>query len=600
MIETPTHYLFKNNQELIAYLKESRILGHLPEELLMQLLPLSDFVYYPANTTIIEEGQKNEKVYFLIRGTVGIYANHDLILTLQRNGDIFGEMEVIGNKPHLKSVKTLTPVDLFCIHSKDIGKFTDIDSGLLQNALYRLFAVILTNKLEITTQKAQQFEDINLKLENSQNSLKEAYASSQLDIARRIQVEKKLSHYQEHLEELVKNRTADLRKAKQLAESANLAKGNFLATMSHELRTPLNGILGMAELALQTNLDQQQLKYIETIFESGQALMKILGDILDFSKIDASKFEIEQTDFNLWSVLDHINDLFSASADAKNIGFHFDIRKNFQHNLMGDPVRLTQILSNLLANAIKFTDQGSVKTTVTLVNETENQLILQFKVSDSGIGISNEKLKNIFQAFTQADSSTTRKYGGTGLGLTITKNFVELMGGNISVQSDINKGSEFKVILPFKKQKPKSVTDDPKPTTQLKGDSEFKKNNIRLLLVEDEKVNQMVISGLLEHLGYTVDIVSNGKEALKYFDKTLYDLILMDCLMPEMDGFEATREIRRLEQKEEKKSNTPIIAITAKAMKGDNQRCLEAGMNDFIAKPVMLNELKKTLDQFLA
>ncbi len=371
----------------------------------------------------------------------------------------------------------------------------------------------------------------------------------------------------------------------QNAAAASQAKSQFLAHMSHEIRTPLNGIIGIADILSQTQLDDSQDQYVKTIFNSGEALLSIINDILDFSKIEAGKLELENIIFSLSAQCPTLNDIFVVQLKNKNLTLNIEIDPDIPKYLMGDPLRIKQILLNLISNSIKFTHEGGINLSVHLAN-SESDLTLQFVVQDTGIGIAEDKQKILFEAFTQVDSSTTRKYGGTGLGLQISKRLVELMGGKIQVESTLNQGSVFSFTLRSQTGTEEQVVhiEDINPAQQ-------PAEQIRILVAEDNQTNQLVVGAMLKRLGYQYDICDDGQLAIEAIDKQAYDLVLMDCQMPVLDGFAATQKIRTTTDK----TKLPIIALTAGATAKEQRQCYEAGMNDFLSKPITLEVLKQTL-----
>jgi len=563
--------------------------------------------------------------------------------------------KVGGWEINLKTNQVIWSQEVYAIHEVDLNHIPTIENGV--DFYCDDSRPVIQNAVKDAIELGKPF-DLQLQIKTARGSIRDVWAmgfvkkqadgtplsvvGSFQDITERKQAEQKLLRTNRELE----NATCRANDLAAQAETASIAKSEFLANMSHEIRTPMNGVIGMTSLLLDTQLTHEQRRYAEMVKTSGDSLLAIINDILDFSKIEAGKLVLETLDFNLRSLLEDCVALQAIRAREKGLNCLCSISSDLPVFVSGDPGRLRQILVNLVGNAIKFTERGEVCISVACEDETDQDALIRFSVRDTGIGIPKDKHKLLFTKFTQVDSSTTRKYGGTGLGLSISKQLCELMNGEIGVNSEVGQGTEFWFVVRFKKQPGRKVVASqgyhkvqniPELVNNATNAEEFRelqylkesvgtdsfiavhrlntdvstlqgintgptvgemKRRALILLVEDNIINQKVAQAMLQKLGVRVDVVANGLEAIKALESIPYDLVIMDCQMPELDGYEATALIRS-EASSVRNHRIPIIAMTANAMQGDQQKCLDAGMNDHIAKPVSAAMLAKTLEKWL-
>lgn len=494
---------------------------------------------------------------------------------------------ILGYDLRLETFGVGTGVVLLAVLALVSGAVAQFTVRLLARPLSQLHAGVTSarnGRLE-PIQLSKSGDEVEL-LGESLNGMIEALAASQ----------KALLEQQGLLEKRIKERTDQLEEAMRTAQASSQAKSEFLANISHELRAPMNGVIGMLDIALDRELSPELAEQLQTARRCGHSLLSLLNDILDLSKIEVGKMTLEKISFDLRILLSDCIQAHQPKATENSFSLCAEVSPDVPEQIQGDPLRIRQIIANLVSNAVKFTEHGAVVVRVGGRFTGPGHFLLQIAVQDSGTGIPADKLLHIFDKFTQTDGSVSRKFGPTGLGLAITRSLVELHGGEVRVQSELGGGSTFTVTLPCEAGAATSAVRETKLEAAAPSMPDSSSNAARILVVEDNHVNQKVVTAVLRKRGFCIELANDGQEALNKLEKNgAFDLVLMDVQMPVLDGLEATRLIR----KEPRWNGLPIIAMTAHAMTGDKERCLEAGMNAYISKPVHPSLLLSTVDEFI-
>ena len=532
----------------------------------------------------------------------------DLFLRLDRDGNVLDSKGGQSSDPFLSTEKFVNHTLRDLLPGAVIAQFREAQEKVRKTSGLEVVEFMLEGR------QGQQFYEARILPLNW-----EEWITVVRNISGRKASERRLTEYAQELE----RKNQELESALVTAREATQLKSRFLANMSHEIRTPMNGVLGMTDFLLATKLNAEQNGYAESIKQSADALLRLINDILDLSKMESGHVKIENVPFHLGATVEENASLFALEARTKGLEFVSAISPDLACVASGDPARLRQVLSNLLANALKFTEHGRIGVKAELMGETPHGLKVRFIVHDTGIGISREQQSRLFESFSQGDGSFARKYGGAGLGLAISRQVVELLGGEIGVSSELGRGSRFWFTVEFGKAAAGDLPPEPPPKPialpQALSAPESQPvlapapvppvkpapvpepappnvTNARILLAEDNEINQRITLRLLQKLGVSADAVVNGKQAVEALEKQQYDLVFMDCQMPAMDGFEATAIIR---SREGVAHHTPICALTANAMEGDREKCLASGMDDYISKPVGLEKLHKAVERWV-